>query len=123
MLTGLNLFDLGSKNSFLLPVTKTNTAMSKRIPIACLALLGTAGYAGADKKAAAQGDKVRQANLSGTRAGDTEMAPPVACAPAAAPRQPPRPARVRQRAQRRHRLAHAERRDRDPQLYDSRHPL
>jgi hypothetical protein len=46
--------------------------MSKLIPIACLALPGTAGYAAADKKAAAQGDKVRQVNVSGTRA-DTEM--------------------------------------------------
>jgi iron complex outermembrane receptor protein len=53
--------------------------MSKLIPIACLALLGTAGHASAESgqnlppatESAAQ-DKIQQVNVNGTRADDTE---------------------------------------------------
>jgi outer membrane receptor for ferrienterochelin and colicins len=57
--------------------------MSKLIPIACLVLLGTAGYASADQQAApadsnqvknaASDGTIQQVTVSGTRADDTEM--------------------------------------------------
>ncbi|WP_229421106.1 TonB-dependent receptor plug domain-containing protein [Telluria antibiotica] len=53
--------------------------MSKLIPIACLALLGTAGHASAESgqnlppaTESATADKIQQVNVNGTRADDTE---------------------------------------------------
>lgn len=51
--------------------------MSKLIPIACLALLGTAGHASAESgqnlpTESATSDKIQQVNVNGTRADDTE---------------------------------------------------
>jgi iron complex outermembrane receptor protein len=49
--------------------------MSKLIPMACLALLGTAGHAGAEQSAeqsAETASKIQQVTVSGARADDTE---------------------------------------------------
>jgi iron complex outermembrane receptor protein len=49
--------------------------MSKLIPMACLALLGTAGHAGAEQSAeqsAETASKIQQVKVSGARADDTE---------------------------------------------------